>query len=140
MQRLSIEETRPAVPIFSLHHDTMLAGINRLEAHTAAIERDLRALMGNTGKELRPMIEKLTEELIAFLDDTAGDPDLEPDNDAEEGGDEEPTLGSVPCINQQRWAQGYSNSWFGGDELELDPAESGIGDADGLMEQIGGAL
>jgi hypothetical protein len=60
------------------------------------------------------------------------------------GGDEleldpaerEPNLGapeSMSPTSQENWARG------GTDDREDDPAELGIGDADGLAEQIGGA-
>jgi hypothetical protein len=45
----------------------------------------------------------------------------------------EPSLGSVGDVhfNQERWADGN------GRDLKQDPAESGLGDYDGLLEQIG---
>ena len=89
--------------------------------------------------------------LIAFLD--ASNPyaateleehiDDEPCDDNELDGPEhgedeesdpaEPSLGSVGDVhfNQEGWAAG------GRRDLELDGAESGIGDLDGLLEQIG---
>ncbi|MET4345503.1 hypothetical protein [Bradyrhizobium sp. RT9a] len=61
------------------------------------------------------------ERLIAFLDSTEPDPDLEP------------SLGSLGehHPDQTRWAAGDRR------DLEQDPAESGIGDLDGLLEQAG---
>ncbi len=90
--------------------------------------------------------------LLAFLD--ASDPyvmsELEDDDDREqecedegaqcedEGAisDDEPSLGSLDCHSpeiqsQERWSAG------GRRDLEQDDAESGIGDQDGLLEQIG---
>jgi hypothetical protein len=46
--------------------------------------------------------------------------------------DDEPALGSLDGqMDQTAWAAGK------GRDLELDPAESGIGDHDGLNEQVG---
>jgi hypothetical protein len=47
--------------------------------------------------------------------------------------DNEPSLGSVGDhhINQERWAAGSRR------DLEQDDSESGIGDVDGLLEQVG---
>ncbi|MGY3358850.1 hypothetical protein ACVWZK_005513 [Bradyrhizobium sp. GM0.4] len=61
------------------------------------------------------------ERLLAFLDRTEPDPDLEP------------SLGSLGehHTDQTRWAAGDRR------ELEQDPAESGVGDLDGLLEQVG---
>jgi hypothetical protein len=47
--------------------------------------------------------------------------------------DDEPSLGSFDHghhRNQERWAMGDRR------DLEQDPAESGIGDVDGLLEQV----
>ena len=60
--------------------------------------------------------------------------DLEPEPEHDEPDAEgEPSLGSVggTHFDQTRWADG------GRRDLELDGAESGIGDLDGLLEQIG---
>lgn len=108
--------------------------------------------------------------LIAFLD--ASDPyvmtELEDDDDREEVGDAEPSLGSFDRLTNQEksWRalggadldaesdtsddepslgsldhdhQPNQELWATGDrrDLEQDGAESGIGDHDGLLEQIG---
>jgi hypothetical protein len=57
-----------------------------------------------------------------------------PENGEDEESDPaEPSLGSVGDVHldQTRWAAG------GRRDLEQDPAESGIGDDDGLAEQLG---
>ncbi len=118
-------------------------------------------------KRLRKLRTRAADEidrLLAFLDASDIDPDLEPwlgwtaagarsygneqgiddleeepeheesTYDDERGGDDEPSLGSLENFghgDQTRWAEG------GRRDLELDGAESGIGDQDGLMEQIG---
>ncbi|MCK1671231.1 hypothetical protein [Bradyrhizobium sp. 150] len=73
--------------------------------------------LGRLRKEAQDEIERL----LAFLDSTEPDPDLEP------------SLGSLGehHTDQTRWAAGDRR------ELEQDPAESGIGDLDGLLEQVG---
>lgn len=54
------------------------------------------------------------------------------EGDDEDGGDNEPSLGSLDHYHsQERWAVG------GRADLEQDPTESGIADHDGLLEQVG---
>jgi hypothetical protein len=73
--------------------------------------------LGRLRKEARDEIERL----LAFLDRTEPDPDLEP------------SLGSLGehHTDQTRWAAGDRA------DIEVDAAESGIGDLDGLLEQVG---
>ena len=94
---------------------------------------------------LRRRMEAAVERLIAAMDDLDGDPDLEDSDDAE------PSLGSTNHPNQTRaWADSPADDLeFEGDAVadcdleeqhdrEDDEAErSGIGDLDGLIEQIG---
>lgn len=81
------------------------------------------------------------DRLIRFLDatdnhmelepeDEGDDAELEDDDPGEEDDPGEPSLGSIEG-DQTQWAAG------GRRDLELDGAESGIGDLDGLLEQIG---
>ena len=101
--------------------------------------------IGRLRKEARDEIDRL----IRFLDDTdnhmereeavddvaCDDDELDGPEHAEDELSEpdEPSLGSVGDVHfdQTRWASG------GRRDLELDGAESGIGDADGLLEQVG---
>jgi hypothetical protein len=96
--------------------------------------------IGRLRKEARDEIDRL----IQFLDDTdnhmelepegeADDAELEEDDPPEDDGLREPSLGSLGDHhpNQERWAAGDRR------DLELDAAESGIGDYDGLAEQVG---
>jgi hypothetical protein len=64
--------------------------------------------------------------------DEGDEAELEDDDPGEAGADDEPALGSLDGKDDQ-------TAWAAGDrrDLELDPAESGIGDHDGLLEQIG---
>jgi hypothetical protein len=62
-----------------------------------------------------------------------GGPDAEDEHDgAEPNEDGEPSLGSLDGRDDQTaWSAGNSG------DFELDLAESGIGDLDGLLEQVG---
>lgn len=96
--------------------------------------------IGRLRKEARDEIDRL----IRFLDETENHMEREPEDEdddaeledgdpAEDDGVSEPSLGSVAVnahCDQQRWAAG------GRRDLELDGSESGIGDHDGLAEQI----
>jgi hypothetical protein len=67
-------------------------------------------------------------------DDEGDDTELEDDDPAEDDGLREPSLGSVAVYahsDQRAWAAG------GRRDLEQDPTESGIGDIEGLLEQVG---
>lgn len=98
--------------------------------------------IGRLRKEARDEIDRL----IRFLDatenhmelepeDEGDDSELEDDDPAENDLDDEPSLGSCdPSMgggDQTRWAAGDRR------DLEDDPTESGIGDHDGLLEQVG---
>ncbi|MGY3366228.1 hypothetical protein ACVWZL_003353 [Bradyrhizobium sp. GM2.4] len=72
---------------------------------------------------------ELEDDISADLEDE--DP-AEDDDPAENDLNDEPSLGSLDHYHsQERWAIG------GRRDLEDDPTESGIGDHDGLLEQIG---
>lgn len=120
--------------------------------HGLAIQQRERARALSDLARLRKEASAEITRLIAFLD--ASDPyvmtELEDecedegaqceDEGAEHDGrepdvDDEPSLGSCdPSMgngDQTRWATGSRR------DLELDGAESGIGDLDGLLEQVG---
>jgi hypothetical protein len=104
-------------------------------------------------QRVRKLREKAFEEierLIAFLDASDGytmneleeavdDVPCDEDEldgagevDGESGGDDEPWLGSLDHYHgQEAWAGGCRA------DLERDDSESGIGDGDGLLEQVG---
>jgi hypothetical protein len=95
--------------------------------------------IGRLRKEARDEIERL----LTFLDDTdnhmerepedeGDDSELEEDDPAEDDGLREPSLGAIEGHDDQAiaWASG------GRRDLEQDGAESGIGDQDGLDEQV----
>jgi len=95
--------------------------------------------IGRLRKDAREEIDRL----LRFLDETENHMELEPedegddaeleDDDPEEHDDPpEPSLGSLDQHdNQERWAGGDRR------DREVDGGESGIGDLDGLLEQIG---
>ena len=113
-------------------------------------------MIGRLRKEARDEIDRL----IRFLDSTENHMEREPDGDEldmsypetgprmmagtsceddedsdidEDSDPAEPALGSLDGQGDQtKWACG------GRRDLELDPAESGIVDLDGMLEQIGG--
>lgn len=118
---------------------------------------------------LRSRIERAVERLIAALDrldapaedleedgsERDQDDPAEEDDPGEDGGDAEPSLGALNCGTTfeviARDADGYALAtavrhedqtrwaWGGDRDLEGDPAETGIGDTDGLAEQTGAA-
>jgi hypothetical protein len=62
--------------------------------------------------------------------------DLEFDGETAPSADSEPSLGSPEHSRQIHWAQGGRDDREDDDEREWDPAESGVGDVDGLIEQF----
>ncbi len=102
-------------------------------------------------KHIRKRCEATIEHLIAFLDAHAPDADLEDDEEtgpqtilskmlAKDSDDSEPWLGAPETTSYGQTAdQTFTWSLLGGvngsQDYEYDPAESGIGDADGLNEQ-----
>lgn len=119
-----------------------------LNANLIAQEQNRREAI-STLQRLRREARDEISRLIQFLDqsdpyvmteleDGADDGPCDTDElevsegDDEDGGDNEPALGSLDHHHsQERWAVGDRR------DLELDPAQSGIGDLDGLLEQIG---
>ncbi|MCP1931782.1 hypothetical protein [Bradyrhizobium elkanii] len=95
--------------------------------------------IGRLRKEARDEIDRL----IRFLDDTDDHMEREPDDEgdvaeleegdpAEDDGTAEPSLGSLDHHHSQEvWAAGDRR------DLEMDLAESGIADLEGLLEQVG---
>jgi hypothetical protein len=88
--------------------------------------------IGRLRKEARDEIHRL----IQFLDSSDNHMELEPEDEDDEAM-REPSLGSLDrSIAQTRWGAGCCDDT----EHEHDgrePDESGIGDYDGLMEQVG---
>ncbi len=79
------------------------------------------------GDELDASYPEGGSRLLSSADEDDEDSDTDEDSDPAE-----PALGSLDGqTNQTRWAAG------GRRDFELDGAESGIGDLDGMLEQIG---
>jgi hypothetical protein len=103
-------------------------------------------------EELRKLRKEVTAEidnLIDILDRLDGDFDLEAEDEREPDNDFEPSLGSInPTISggQYQWSFGSTDDIEDEhdgreDETEhgeLDEAENGLGDMDGLIEQSSG--
>jgi hypothetical protein len=117
-----------------------------------AIQQREREATLHTLARLRKEASAEIERLIAFLD--TSDPyvmnELELDNHDEDGGDTEPSLGSFDrMIDQSKSWRSVQGEFIAGldaeqddaDREDADPAEesepSGIGDVDGLHEQVG---
>lgn len=113
-------------------------------------------------RKIRQEASAEIDRLLELLDAIDGDPDLEPTcgvasglppeaDEAEPDNDFEPSLGSINpnfgVSSQERWSAGGAadlEDEFDGreDETEhgeLDPAEDGIADLEGLREQLGGS-
>jgi hypothetical protein len=116
------------------------AGLDWLDVRADASPADIFRAIGKLRKDARDEIDRL----IRFLDETdnpmelepedeGDDAELEDDDPAEDDGLREPSLGSVGDVHfdQRRWAAGDRR------DLELDDGEAGIGDYDGLAEQVG---
>jgi hypothetical protein len=88
--------------------------------------------IGRLRKEARDEIDRL----IRFLDETDNHMEREPEDEADDAEDE-PSLGSLDRpADQTQWAKGSCDDT----EHEHDgrePDDSGIGDLDGLLEQVG---
>jgi hypothetical protein len=103
---------------------TPIAGLDWLDIAADAKPADIFRAIGRLRKEAREEIDRL----IRFLDETENHMCV----DDEDGGDDEPSLGSRDHYHSQElWAAG------GHRDLEEDLAESGIADHDGLLEQMG---
>lgn len=112
-----------------------------LYVKTPVTPEEIFRAIGRLRREARDEIDRL----IRFLDSTenhmaidcepedeADDAELEDCDPGEDDGTAEPALGSLDGkLDQTAWAAG------GRRDLELDGAESGIGDYDGMLEQTG---
>ena len=123
-----------------------LVAVGRVADELAKLNASMDKLIAAKGDAVRPAVEALAEQLIGFLDATAGDPDLEeePEGDGDNGGivDDEPSLGAAETANQDRaWSGGQNPTTDDreeqnedGDEidtLEVDEVELKGGEADG---------
>lgn len=110
--------------------ETALRRLRRLRKKAAAEIDRLIAFLDQSDEYVMTELEETSEDEGAQCEDEGAEHDgREPDVDSE------PSLGSIdPSMwggDQTRWAAG------GRRDLEEDPTESGIGDHDGLLEQVG---
>ena len=130
------------VPQLLLHPaaEEALVAVGRVADVLAKLNASMDRLIAAKGDAVRPAVEALAEQLIGFLDATAGDPDLEEENEHGDGADDEPSLGASDAMNQERaWSFGQNpgddceEQNEDGDELdrlEVDEVEL-KGEADG---------
>jgi hypothetical protein len=87
-----------------------LVAVGRVADELAKLNASMDKLIAAKGDAVRPAVEALAEQLIGFLDATAGDPDLEEENEHGDGGaDDEPSLGASDSLNQERaWSFGQN--------------------------------
>jgi hypothetical protein len=124
-----------------------------LSANLLAQERSRRATIA-TLQRLRREARNEIARLIQFLDQSdpyvmtelEDDDEREPDDEAEDGADDEPSLGSsghegsgAICYLHRAISDGCDLVYdCEGDEHDgREPDDSGIGDIDGLLEQVG---
>ena len=103
-----------------------LVAVGRVADELAKLNASMDKLIAAKGDAVRPAVEALAEQLIGFLDATAGDPDIEEENEHGDGGaDDEPSLGAADSV-QQEWA------WSGGQNPTRDDCEQQNEDGDEL--------
>ncbi|WP_426615395.1 hypothetical protein [Bradyrhizobium sp. McL0616] len=118
-----------------------LSGLALQERARQTALHDLARLRKEASAEITRLIAFLDASdpyVMTELEDGADDGPCDTDElevsegDEEDGGDSEPSLGSLDHHHsQEQWASG------GRRDLEQDPAASGIGDHDCLLEQVG---
>src|SRR6476646_5465195 len=87
-----------------------LVAVGRVADELASLNASMDKLIASKGDAVRPAVEALADQLIGFLDATAGDPDLEEENEHGDGeADDEPSLGAAESVNQERaWSFGQN--------------------------------
>jgi hypothetical protein len=81
-----------------------LEAISGVADELAKLNASMDVLIAAKGDRVRPAVAALAERLIAFLDATGPDPDLEED-ETDDNPDAEPSLGALELTNQSRaWA------------------------------------
>jgi hypothetical protein len=92
------------------------AAIAEFAQRLAKVSAAMDMVIAAEGDNVRPAVEALAEKLIAFLDATAPDPDLE-DDESDDNPDDEPSLGPPEVMNQARaWTLCGGNC----DDYEID--------------------
>ncbi|MCS3503872.1 hypothetical protein M2189_006611 [Bradyrhizobium japonicum] len=133
IRELDTESTRAILSGLAIQQrarQTALSDLARLRKEASAEITRLIAFLDASDPYVMTELEDECEDEGAQCEDEGAEHDgREPDVD------DEPSLGSCdPSMgggDQTRWAAGNRR------DLELDHAESGIGDLDGLLEQVG---
>ena len=76
--------------------------IETFATRLARVGETMDLVIAAKGENVRPAVEALAEQLIAFLDATTPDPDLEEEPEGDGYADDEPTLGASEGANQER--------------------------------------
>jgi hypothetical protein len=114
--------------------------IETFATRLAKVGETMDLVIAAKGENVRPAVEALAEQLIAFLDATTPDPDLEEEPEGDGYADDEPSLGASDGANQERtWslrqnsADDREHEDEDGDELDkLEASDLEIsGEADG---------
>lgn len=106
---------------------------------TQEVSEKIDRLVESKGKDLRPRARELIESLVNYLDAAGGDADADGDDDLEQVGDDEPSLGSFDRMTDQ------THAWRGGNydpDAEVDDCDREDCDPDEAKQQppeMGGA-
>jgi hypothetical protein len=146
----------PSAPPLNTSSINSTAGLDWLDISEDASPQGIFRAIGRLRKEARDEIDPL----IRFLDETDNHMEREPEDEGDDAEDE-PSLASLDRPSDQtQWAKGSCDdtehehdgrepgeddepSLCGGGwsrdttDREIDDGESGIGDLDGLLEQVG---
>jgi hypothetical protein len=76
--------------------------IETFATRLAKVGETMDLVIAAKGENVRPAVEALAEQLIAFLDATTPDPDLEEEPEGDGYADDEPSLGASDGANQER--------------------------------------
>jgi hypothetical protein len=80
--------------------------IETFATRLAKVGETMDLVIAAKGENVRPAVEALAEQLIAFLDATMPDPDLEEEPEGDGYADDEPSLGAPELVNLARaWRQ-----------------------------------
>jgi hypothetical protein len=114
--------------------------IETFAARLTRVGEAMDLVIAAKGENVRPAVEALAEQLIAFLDATTPDPDVEEEPEGDGYADDEPSLGASDGANQERtWSlrenhgEDREHEDEHGDELDkLEASDLDIsGEADG---------
>lgn len=129
IRELPAESTRAILSGLGIQQRERQTSLQRLARLRKEASAEITRLIAFLDASDPYVVTELEDDISADLEDE--DP-AEDDDPTENDRDDEPSLGSLDHNHtQERWAAGSRR------DLELDHAESGIGDHDGLHEQVG---